>query len=477
MNSYGGLADAHEDTGPIGPVAVSALLMLLVLAPLMRGGNRHVALIVLEAAALAFLAAVAARSGRWPLRLSRRQAVLAFVFLSPLWLAVLHLLPLPRALWTALPGRAQYVQLLEAAGVEAGGWLPLSLVPDATLASLLAGIPLMAAFLAGYLASLRQLRLLLGAVAGIAFCQVVFGLLQVAGGPDSSLYFGATHRGAFGTFANTNHFANYLAMALAVYVWVAWSRLADARRRGPAHRPHHPLHPGHPAPWIAGAVLLVLGILMSKSRGAMLSGLPAALAALALVLAIGQGARPWRTTLLVVGGTIAAAIALVGIDAMVARFDLARLAADAPLRTMQARTTLEGAGHFWPWGAGWGTYYWVYPRFQPPALVGTAHHAHQDYAQMLFEGGILAVALMAAFAWLAVARAVVLVRAVARRRRLRRAEMASAICGLGLLGFLLHSLLEFNMHIPANAILAALLAGAFLRPLEDRDTGEERADD
>src|SRR5690606_26220652 len=63
VNSYG-LADTHEDTGPIGPVALSALLALLVLSPLMRGGNRHVALIVLEAVALAFLAAMAAGAGR-----------------------------------------------------------------------------------------------------------------------------------------------------------------------------------------------------------------------------------------------------------------------------------------------------------------------------------------------------------------------------------------------------------------------------
>src|SRR5690606_6995713 len=110
-------------------------------------------------------------------------------------------------------------------------------------------------------------------------------------------------------------------------------------------------------------------------------------------------------------------------------------------------------------------YYWVYPRFQPAQLVGTANHAHQDYAQLLFEGGLAAVLLMAAFTWLFAARGATLVRAVLRRRRLRRGEMVAAICGLGLLGFLLHSLLEFNMHIPANAILASLLAGAFLRPL------------
>ena len=52
-------------------------------------------------------------------------------------------------------------------------------------------------------------------------------------------------------------------------------------------------------------------------------------------------------------------------------------------------------------------------------------------------------------------------------RELSREEMTAALCGLGLLGFLLHSLVEFNMHIPANAILAALLAGVYLRPLAE----------
>jgi O-antigen ligase len=453
------------------------MVLLLVLSPLMRGGNRHVALIVLEAAALVFLAALAAGTGRRPLSASRRQLVLGFVVLSPAWLAVLHLVPLPQALWAALPGRAEYARLLSSAGIAQREWLPLSLVPDATVTSLLAALPLMAAFLAGYLASLRRLRWVLRVVVGIALCQVAFGLLQVAGGPDSSLYFGATHRGAFGTFANTNHFANYLAMGLAAYIWLAWTSLTEALRMPPATRAHYPLRAGHPAPWIAGAVFLMAGILMSQSRGAMLTGLPAALAAFALALAGGNSARPWRITALLVGGTVVIAIALVGVDAILARFDLQRLAADAPLRTMQASTTLQGAGHFWPLGAGWGTYHWVYPRFQPAELIGMAHHAHQDYAQMLFEGGIPAALLMAAFAWLAGARAVVLVRAWMRRRRLRRAEMVAALCGLGLLGFLLHSLLEFNMHIPANAIVAALLAGVYLRPLDRAETDEDRADD
>jgi hypothetical protein len=46
--------------------------------------------------------------------------------------------------------------------------------------------------------------------------------------------------------------------------------------------------------------------------------------------------------------------------------------------------------------------------------------------------------------------------------------MAAALCGIGLLGFLLHALVDFPMRIPANAVFAAVLAGAYLRPLSAR---------
>jgi hypothetical protein len=474
VRSLGAAAEQH-DTGPIGPVAVSALLFLVVASPLMRGGNRHVALIVLEAAALAFLAAMSVGTGRRSTRSSVRGLLVAFLFLSPVWLALVYLLPLPAALWNGLPGRAVYSEVMAAAGIRVEDWLPLSLVPVATTASLLAGIPVMAAFLAGYRASLKQLKLIVGVLVGMAFLQVVFGMLQLAGGTESALYFGNTHRAAAGTFANKNHFANYIAMALAGYFWLASIKLTQeqpaernvGRRQGSQARKL--------ALWISGAVLLIVGLLMSGSRGALVTGLPAAIAAFILVMTVGSK-RPLRTNALLVGGALAVGFALVGFDALLARFDLQRIAADIPFRAIQATTTLEGAMQLWPWGSGWGTYYWVYPRFQPPDLIGTADYAHHDYAQMLFEGGIFAVLLMTAFGWLTITRAVKLFRGSTRRQRLHREEIAAAICGLGLLGFLLHSLIEFNMHIPANAIAAALLAGVYLRPL-DREQRGERAEE
>ena len=458
------LDGAPEDTGPVGPVAICALLFLLAASPLMRGGNRHVAMIVIEAAALAFLAALSFRAGVPRSRPGLRSVLIALLVTSPLWLGLAYLLPLPSGAWNALPGRALYGQLLSTAGLPQQAWLPASLAPDATLVSVLAGIPVAAAFIAGLGVRLPQLKLVLKVLVGAAFVQVMIGLLQSAGGSGSSLYFNVEFGGRpVGTFANTNHFANYIAMALAAYVWLAWMKLREGRR-------HH--HHGHAAAlrrafviWGAGAVLLLVGILVSRSRGAAIAGLPAAMAAIGVALTVGSRGRAWRTTLLILAGVLGVGVALVGIDALVAKFSFGAFAKDASFRTLLASTSLTGAWEFWPLGAGWGTYAEVYPRFQPASIVGAANYAHQDYAQMLFEGGIFAALLMAGFAWLAITRAVELVRAAVRNRRLRREEMAATICGIGLSGFLLHSLVEFNMHIPANAIVAALFAGIYLRPL------------
>jgi O-antigen ligase len=291
------------------------------------------------------------------------------------------------------------------------------------------------------------------------------------------LYFGGRIGRPFGTFANPNHFANYLAMALVAYVWLGSTstRLSWSR-----HRPHmagsqaFSMPPPRTTLWIAGGVLLVLGIVVSRSRGALLAGLPAALCAFAIaVTALARNTRTVRITLAVAVLATLGAVAMVGFDAVFSRFEVRSFAADAALRGQLARTTLEGAWQFWPFGAGWGTFSSVYPRFQPASIVGFANQAHHDYAQLLFEGGIFAVVLMAAFAWLALSRAAQLARAAMRRRRMRSEELLSVLCGLGLLGFLLHSLVEFSMHIPANAIMASLLAGVYLRPLD----GEETASD
>lgn len=224
---------------------------------------------------------------------------------------------------------------------------------------------MLAAFLVGLRASPGQLQAVLWLLVGGAFAQTVVGLLQIGSPAAAFLYFGQASGRAVGTFANPNHLANFIAMAITAYPWLAWMRLR--------HGPKSALPSARArtcAAWAAGAVLFLVGVLMSRSRGALPGGLPPALAAIALALRLGPRARPWRTPVVVLA-TLVAAIALVGLHAVLARFELQGLASDAAFRMWLAASTMEGAAQFWPWGAGWDTYAAVFPRFQPPEVAGS----------------------------------------------------------------------------------------------------------
>ena len=463
-------------TGLIGPVALSGGLLLLLAAPLMRGGNRHVALIPLEIVAIAVLFTLVWRLAallRDGAARTRPSAAVTLLLLTPLVLALVQLVPLPGPLWLRLPGRDVYAETLAAVGQGVSSWRPVSVSPDATLAALLAGIPLVAIFLLASLASLSQLRLMARVVVAAAFFQVALGLLQISGGQHSPLFFGVmTYGPPVGTFANRNHFGNYLAMALAAYVWLAYEahrQAASQRQRGAFGSPHRA------TAWAFGGLVLVVGILMSRSRGAALFGLPLALAALGVVfLRITGRSRGWRFAVPVALLLVVGSVALIGFDAVTARLSGDQLASSAGFRSVLARTSLDGAMVFWPLGSGWGTYDLAYQRFQPASIAGYPNHAHHDYVEMLFEGGIVFVLAAAAFAWLAGQRALRLAQLVRQGHRLDRDAMAAAVCGLGLLGFLLHSLVEFNMRIPANAMLATWLAAVYLRPLDSASRSHDR---
>lgn len=439
----------------------------------MRGGNRFVALIGLEFLGLFILVALAIKYAVKQPAKPFMQPLLLLLLVSPLLLALAQLIPVPGVLWAKASGRDVYIQALENVNASITAWRGMSVSPDATAASLLAGLPLASALLLGYLASLSQLRLMFRLVIAMAMGQVVLGLFQLSGGQNSQFFLGASTDVAIGTFANRNHLANYLSMALGAYLWLAYEAVRYPQANStlsPARSRHQLLL------WAAGGLMLVLGILMTRSRGAAVLGLPIAAIAFGLVrLKIsGSASSSWRFAAIAGLLLVLAAAGLIGFEAATSRFSANEVSGSAGYRAILARTSLDGAIAFWPWGSGWGTYDLAYPRFQPPVIAGYANHAHMDYVEMLFEGGIFFVAFALIFVWLAARRAVLLAGAW-KARRFDRECMAAALCGLGLLGLLLHSLVEFNMRIPANAILGALLAGAYLRPLGPERLAHDRS--
>jgi hypothetical protein len=340
-------------------------------------------------------------------------------------------------------------------------------------------LPIAAAFLLAYLGTLDVARTVLRTAVAIAFAQVLLALLQVSGGEHSPFYFGAITYGIpLGSFANRNHYANWLAMALAGYIWLAYESAHDGKRRaGGSMRAQSNAFTGAHATalWVGGALVIVLGILLSRSRGAALFGLPMAALALALAaIRLVGWKRGWRFALPVAAVVVISAGAMMGFEAALSRLSATQLSSSAGARGVLAHASLGAAMAFWPWGSGWGTYDLAVQRFVPPEIALYPNHAHQDYVEMLLEGGIFFVLPAALFLWMAAQRTWLLLRMALRERALDREAMAAALCGLGLLGLLGHSLVEFNLRIPSNAILGAFLAGVYLRPISRRGPAHDR---
>jgi len=123
-------------------------------------------------------------------------------------------------------------------------------------------------------------------------------------------------------------------------------------------------------------------------------------------------------------------------------------------------------------GTGLGSYGFVSPLREGPRRA--TFFAHNDYAQLLAEGGLVA---GAGLLLLAAGLAVTLWRTF---RLPVRERMLAAGVWAGLAALALHSFYDWNLHVPANRLLACLLAGLALAitPLvpAHRRTSEEPGD-
>jgi O-Antigen ligase len=479
----------------MGRLAFFCALLLLLAAPWLRGGNRQVALALLVTLSLLFFAAVlgswsfARAAGRFGLArvqgrpqpepgarstpavmsAAGRQAMfwplMVLLLSSPLWVAVLQLYPLAAATWAGLPGRGAYLPGLAAVGGAPVAALPLSLNPSGTVASLWAGVPLAAALLAGVLANVRQAWLLFGAMVVVVVLQVLVTLVQYVQGPSSLLYFDSQFVGyrMIGTFNNRNHLADLFAMVIPV-----WFALLGRWRRDTEEPRAKVALFVVPLWYLLGFAVLVL-LLATQSRGGLVAALVALSLSVILHVQASEARMLWRHWLAM--GMFLLLFALiafmaVGEDRVTERFAQTVLRADAETRNLLARSTFDAALAFWPWGSGAGSFEPVFPRFQSALSPGYTGFAHNDYAQLLMEFGAVAVLLAGVLLALVLVQVWRLGAAARRHRGLDAAMRQQWFAGVGALAMLLHSWVEFNMHIPAITITAAMLLGLFLRPVE-----------
>lgn len=478
----------------VGPVPSSAdsrwfhrlifflLAALLFCAPLVRGGNRQVALAGLLAFGLGLLALLAAQASHGVLARPAPQPhgttdtptgwwlALTTAATSPLWIGLLQLIPIPAELWGQMAGRAPYLEALSSAGVVVPSSLPLSLNPSATQAAIWAALPAGAALLAAAHLSHRQAESLLRVLLAAATLQAVVGALQFALGPNSWLYFGGTGHQVIGTFANRNHVAEFLAMLLPAWFYFLVRRADSAQA---SHRLARIVPSGARKPlWIALGFCFVVVILTTASRGGSIA------MAITLLLSLGLfllSSRRQLTRAHIVGIGIVIALLLVLIfgfvelDRLGRRVESGVVQSDAAVRWAYTVSTFQAGIAFWPWGSGLGTFESVFPRFQALQSVGYINQAHNDYAQLFMESGVFALLVAGLILGLVVRQAVRLIRHMRQQGRLGRSLALRWHAGFGIAGMLVHSWAEYNLYTPALAITAAALLGLFLRPLHADD--------
>ncbi|MBM4221073.1 MAG: O-antigen ligase family protein [Gammaproteobacteria bacterium] len=443
---------------------------VLVFAPLIKGGNRPIPLLVLELAALALLAHAAVRPA-FAGHLSRTMlAALAALLAIPL----LQLMPLPETIWAALPGRDFYAAALATAGIESG-MRSISLVPRVTEFAWLALLPPLAVFVVTTGLPDHKVKTLVHVFIGMAVVQAVIGLAQF--GTGSAWVLGAIDGSpidsARGTYANRDHLAGLLEMALPLALALL---AANIHLHGGARHPRHHRRPrlrqrlaalfsrefrlNRAALLGAASIAILLGLIFTRSRtGVALAMLGIFLSALAFSRRVG-GER--SAGLITVFSVIGLALAVeVGLAPVLGRFTDQSIEADS--RWSIFAGTLAGIGEFFPLGSGIGTFPEVFRRFQPGDVPKFVNHAHNDYLEWLFEGGLPAAALIAVFLVLYVLRW----RQVWTREHWSHLRFAQVAAGISLLLIGLHGIVDFNLHIPANAIYFAFLAGVFFHREEE----------
>jgi O-antigen ligase len=403
-----------------------------------------------------------------------RAALLAIA--AVLATACLQLIPLPAQVLAAIsPGTHDFLTNFDfayALGADSGlSWRPLSLAPSATAV----GIGLLAAFtlfLAGLTRALSPSRVRVLAVSLVAFGAVLalIGIVQRAAIGDHAwggmkIYGIWTPRNLlttpFGPFINKNHFAGWMLMAFPLAVGLAIGRAEHAMRH---------LHGGWRSmlSWLSSPEggRLQMGVIAAVTMGAslLLTRSRSGVVCLLLSMLLFSAAARRRFGSMRAGWTAFASL----LAMFVVVFALA--GADLTARITNRMDAVELRKNIWSdsarivrdfplAGTGLNTFGTAMIRYQTTQRDQHFQEAHNDYLQVVVEGGLL-VAIPAALALMLTVRAV--------RRRFEahaddsRTHWIRTGATIGLLAIALQSAVEFSLQMPGNAAMFVVLLGIAL---------------
>jgi O-antigen ligase len=460
----------------------AGILFLLAFTPLAFGTVEPWSIAVFEAVAFTLIC-IAVGAGRVAIPQRRSARAVAVFFALFIALALLQMLPLPPGLLAVVSPAALAIHRTLGAS-PAGAARPVSICPGATQRDLL----LLLAYAAVFAVVVRHCRTrerILRIARAILLMGVLLSLLAILQKlswngrllwfypVEESLRSGA---GIWGPFVNRNHFAGYLEMAIPLGLALLIRELPDARAaRGlPLHRRlgFHLTSSGFaPATGLFLAVLFLSACLLSTfSRGAIL-GWGASTLLFAGITWSRRSLRRKAAQLLLAAAAFAAVALIPAWDRLADRYQAVGEGKGVE-RLHLLQDSLGILRDFPLVGTGLGTFEQAYRRYQTRHPQLLFDHAHDDYLETATDTG-------AAGALLAAAMAGAFFTALVRGWRRRHGTFGTAIGAGGICAcaaIAVHSATDFNLHIPANALLFTLIA-ALSWAAVFRHGGDERGDE
>lgn len=444
------------------PALFAAYLGILVWAPLPFASNRIwagallvtvVALLLCVWLALCLAGRVALDDRVW------RHARLPFTLLVlvQIWVFV-QMQYLPRPAVELLSPHAAAWHLRE-------GWLSLSLDREMTRYYLLRGC----AFTAGFFLTLalinthQRLKILLQVLVFSGTLQASYGVFMVLSGLELG-FFVEKYVGqgaATGTFVNRNHLAGYLVMTLSAGIGLLLSQLSTERaldwKDSVRRWLNFLLSPTFRLRIYLAA--MVVALVLTRSR----MGNVAFFVALGLAgaIALYSGRRFSYRVVAFLGSLFVVDMLILGrwfgFEQVVQR--LQETNPDTEARLWSSSYIIDYIKEFPLTGSGGGSFYGIFPNFQPADLPGFYVHAHNDYLEFAAELGLPATALLIFFVGMAFYSAC----RVQFQRHTALYKGATFSVTMTILWAALHSSTDFNFQIPANALtFVTLMALAFI---------------
>lgn len=299
----------------------------------------------------------------------------------------------------------------------------------------------------------HRLHVLVRTIMIFGFCLALFGLTQSFTSPTKVYWIRELNQStAFGPFINRHHFAGYMELTIALPLGLVFAGAVDREKI---------------LLYLFVAGLMGVALVMTASRGGIIS-LVAEVLFLALVTAIWrkQSERRHRRSSRIkrIAGRAGMATALlvslfIGVVLLGGEFSINRF-----IDSVNTDDPTTGRAHFWsvtlniikayPYlGTGLGSYGVSYTQYDSRNGLFRLEQAHNDYLQVLSDGGIVGGVLALIFVVLLFYKAIM--RAKSRDDFRRGVALASLS---GCFGVLVHSFFDFTLHTTSNALLFLVLA-------------------